>query len=199
METPPRRSFFSLLLLVLVVVMGLEIFYLARRNRRLESSLYEATSLRVLERGRALPGLTLADVTGAPVRVAYGEGAPATLLIWFSPSCHLCAENAAFWNDLYTRHRASPSVRFLALSDAALGETRAYAAEQGLRFPVCSVTDASLIDAYDGHVMPQTALLSPRGEVKRVWPGALDASRQAEIAAAFDSLIAMTPTASERR
>jgi len=188
MAESARKNSLTLVLLIVVVIMGGEIIYLIIQNRRLQSMVAETPSLQVLQPGETLPPLSATDLDGASVAIQFGERAPSTILIWFSPSCHLCAENAAFWNDIYARYHASADVRFLVMSDAAANETKAYVAEHALRFPVACVTDESLIEAYNGRVMPQTALISPRGGIEKVWPGALEHARQEEITAVLDSL-----------
>ena len=147
----------------------------------------ESASLQILEQGQLVPAVTATDLDGAAVEVRYGEGEPPTVLIWFSPACHVCEENSAFWNDLYSGYQ-SKDIRFLALCDAPPDEAKAYAAARSLIFPVVSITDDRLIDAYNGRVMPQTAIISPQGTIERVWPGALEKSRQDEITATLDTL-----------
>lgn len=182
------KNSLTVILLVLIVIMGVEIVYLIHQNRRLQSMVAGMPALQVLQRGQTVPPLTATDLDGAAVEVRYGVREPSTILIWFSPSCHICAENAAFWNDVYDRYHSSKGVRFLAMSDTDADETGTYVDEHALKFPVVCVTDERLVDAYNGHVMPQTALISPEGGIERVWPGALEASRQDEITAVLDSL-----------
>jgi peroxiredoxin len=189
MDSSARKNGLTVVLLIVIVIMGCEIVYLVYQNRRLQAALTDASSLQVLEQGQVVPALTAAFLDGTPARVLYGDNEPSTVLIWFSPSCHVCAENAVFWNDLYNRYRTSDRVRFLAMSDSDSTETGPYVAKHALAFPVVCVTDDRLIDAYNGRVMPQTALISPQGGIEQVWPGALEKTRQDEITAALDLLV----------
>jgi peroxiredoxin len=189
MESSTRKNSLTVVLLLVIVIMGLEIVYLVYQNRRLQSALTEASSLQVLEQGQMVPALTAAYLDGTPAQVVYGDNQPSTVLIWFSPSCHVCKDNADFWNLLYVRYRHSERVRFLAMSDSDPAETGPYVTQHALTFPVICVTDDRLIDAYNGRVMPQTALISPQGAIEQVWPGALEKTRQDEITAALDLLI----------
>ncbi len=183
-----RRNSLTIVLCALVLVMGAEILLLVRQNRRLQAMLATTPPTQMLQPGQSVPPLTTTDIDGAGVAMFYGEREPSTLLIWFSPSCHVCAENASFWNGLYDRFHASQNVRFLVMSDSGADETRAYMTANHLTLPVVCVTDESLLDAYNGRVMPQTALISPRGAIEKVWPGALEETRQVEITAVLDSL-----------
>ena len=185
---PARKISLTAVLLIVVVILSGEIVYLIAQNRRLRSMLAQVPSMQVLQQGQTVPSLAAIDLDGANVAVRYGENEPSTVLIWFSPSCHLCAENAAFWNDIFARYDPSAGVRFLVMSDGGPDETKAYVAEHALAFPIVCITDESLIDAYNGRVMPQTALISPQGGIENVWPGALEEMRQVEITAVLDSL-----------
>jgi peroxiredoxin len=188
MASPLRRHSLNLGLLLLIVIMAAEMGVLVRQNRRLQAMLTQASPDLPLRPGQILPPVTASGLDGGEVTLRYEEGGPSTVLIWFSPSCHVCAENAAFWNEAYDRYKASPRLRFLALSDSNPGETRTYVSDQGLELPVASVADGSVIDAYNGRVLPQTALVSPTGLVLEAWPGALDRGRRIAIVAALDSL-----------
>lgn len=181
MAAPARKESFTLVLLILVVVMGCEIAYLIYQNRRLQSALAVVPSRQVLQQGQTLSPLNATDLDGTAVTVRYGEGEPSTVLIWFSPSCHICAGNATFWNDLYDRFKDSPRLRFLVMSDTGAAATRAYVAAHGLDMPVACVTDDATIAAYNGRVLPQTAFILPDGTIARVWPGALERTRRDEI------------------
>jgi peroxiredoxin len=187
MAVQDRKNSLTVLLLIIIVIMGIEIIYLIYQNRELRAMLDETASFQILEQGQPVPAVMATDLDGAAVEVRYGEGEPTTLLIWLSPSCHVCEENSAFWNDIYSGYQ-SKDIRFLALCDAPTEEAKTYAAAHSLIFPVVSITDDRLIDAYNGRVMPQTAIISPQGTIERVWPGALEKSRQDEITATLDTL-----------
>lgn len=187
MAVQTGKNSLTVILLIIVVIMGCEIVYLIYQNRELRVLLQEASSIQVLRQGQAVPPVTAADLDGGPVVVRYGEQAPSTVLIWLSPSCHVCEENIAFWNDIYARYQ-SERVRFLALCDAPPDEARTYATDHSLALPLVCVADERLIDAYNGRVMPQTAIISPQGTIDQVWPGALEKTRQDEITASLDSL-----------
>jgi peroxiredoxin len=187
MGASTRRNLFNIILLIVIVIMGLEIVYLVYQNKKLQAMVAAGSSLQILQQGQQVPPLAAHDLDGAAVNISYDNDQVSTLLIWFSPSCHVCSENATFWNQLYGRYK-SAKVRFLALCDAEAAEAKSYVTQNGLIFPAVSITEDRLIEAYNGRVMPQTALISPLGEIVKVWPGALEKSRQDEITAVLDSL-----------
>lgn len=189
MAASSRGNSLTVMLLVLIVVMGGEILYLIHQNRRLQAMVAGVQSAHTLREGQTVPPLSATTLDGDAVDLRYGSSEPSTILIWFSPSCHVCAQNTDFWNRIYDRYRGAGGVRLLAMSDSDVGETKAYTATHGLRFPVVCVTDERLINAYNGRVMPQTALISPQGDIERVWPGALEEPRQEEVTGVVDALV----------
>ena len=186
MDSSARRSSTTIVLLIIILLMGVEIIYLVRQNRQLRTVAAEQSTLQIMQQGQSVPPLRALDLDGRAVELDF-DGKTSTILVWFSPSCHVCKENVSFWNDIFNRFQ-NDRVRFLALSDAEQTETKAYAAENNLTLPVIIMTDSDLIEAYNGHIMPQTALISCQGRIEKVWPGALEKSRQDEIIAALDSL-----------
>ena len=96
MDSSTRKNSLTFILLFVIVIMGLEIVYLVYQNRQLQAALTEASSLQVLEQGQMVPALTAAYLDGTPAQVLYGDNEPSTVLIWFSPSCHVCEDNAVF-------------------------------------------------------------------------------------------------------
>lgn len=184
---PARKDILAIILTLIIFIMGIEIVILAIQNRRLRAVLAETTQYQPLQANQQLPALAGSDLNGNPVDIRYGPDAPATLLIWLSPSCHICQENVPFWKRLHAE-RQSSKFRYLVLCAGTIDEARAYAAQHQLTFPVVSMTDDRLVSAYNGYVLPQTALISPTGSIVNVWPGALDANQQNDVITFLDKL-----------
>lgn len=187
-----RSNWLTIALLVVVALMSVEIVWLARENRGLKTSLAVATRTFVpLSGNDRLPRLSGIGLDGEPVALAYGPDAPRTLLLWFSPRCDVCETNLEYWNELLARH-GGPALRFVGLCAGSEDEARAFVAAHALRFPVLPVTDSRLVDAYRGHVQPQTVLVSGDGVVLQAWPGALDATTRREVEDAIANLAEAT-------
>lgn len=188
-----RSDWLMIALLAVVVLMSVEIVWLVRQNGELERSLAAATRAFVpLGGDDRLPRLSGVGLDGEPLTLAYGPGAPRTLLLWFSPACDVCEGNLEFWNELLARH-GGPELRFFGLCGGTDDEARAFVAAHDLRVPVLPVTDGRLVDAYRGHVLPQTVLVSGDGVVLQAWPGALDAMTRREVE---DAIATLAKTAS---
>lgn len=187
MATPTRKDLLAIVLTLVVLIMGIEIVVLTIQNRRLRTALAETTQYQPLQTSQQLPSLSGSDLDGNSVDIRYGADVPPTLLIWLSPSCHICRENLSFWKSLYGNHK-SARFRFLVLCSGTVEEARAYVTQNQLNFPVVSMTNDSLVSAYNGYVLPQTALISPSGSITNVWPGALDSNQQEEIVTLLNSL-----------
>ena len=173
MTTGAKRDYLTIILIVVVVAMGFEIVYLVQQNRKLSAMLENpGSSFQTLARSDIVPPLSGTDIYGQPLEIAYTPGSPHTVLIWFSPTCHSCEENLAFWREIYAAHNFD-RVRFLGLCDVPVEEARAFAQQHQVAFPIVSITDDRLIEVYKGRVMPQTVLVSPTGEIIDSWPGAL--------------------------
>jgi len=170
-----------IVLLVVIVLMAVEILYLIRENHRLQGIVAESSVLyNTLQARQRVPSVEGEDVQGARAELRYSSTAPHTLLMLFSPDCGPCQENAAFWQSL-TAVPAGDSLRYFGLCVGGPSACAGYAAEHGLTFPVMAVTDERLAAAYNGHVLPQTAIVSPEGIVLRTWPGALGQEQQQEV------------------
>lgn len=170
-----------IVLLVVIVLMAVEILYLIKENHRLQGIVAESSAMfNTLQSQQRVPSVEGEDVQGARAELRYSPTAPHTLLLLFSPDCGPCQENGAFWQSL-TAAPAGDSLRYFGLCVGDPTECAGYTAEHGLSFPVIAVTDERLAAAYNGHVLPQTAIMSPEGIVLRIWPGALGQEQRQEV------------------
>ncbi|MEW6052121.1 MAG: TlpA disulfide reductase family protein [Candidatus Zixiibacteriota bacterium] len=177
-----------IILLAIIVLMAIEIVYLVLQNRQLRAVVAETTAtFNTLQQSQHVPGLTGQDLQGNPLRVHYSADAPRTILVMFSPGCSACKDNTTFWQELFERS-ASSRFRYLGMCVGTEDDARAYATEHGLTFPILAVTDERLIGAYNGHVLPQTAIVSPEGTIVKSWPGTLDETAKSEVVAGVKNL-----------
>ncbi|MCB2230985.1 TlpA family protein disulfide reductase [bacterium] len=189
-----RTSWWTIAFLLVMAAMAVEIALLINENRNLRAQLDGLTDMfQPLAADQRLPTISGEDIYGKPLSIRYGPDSPTTVLLWFSPSCDACEGNLAFWNDLYDQY-ASEQLRFVGMCAGMIDEAQTFAEAHAMSFPILSVTDNRLIDAYRGHVLPQTVLLSSDGTVIRVWPGMLEEDMISEVYDAVGSLSA-TPTA----
>ena len=182
------RDRWTVVLLVIIMLMGLEIMYLAYQNRKLHAIIEDPKQVfKTLSADDTVPSIAAYDLEGRDVSLYYGAGEPPSVVFWFAPSCPSCEDNIGFWKEIYAKYRAD-SVRFLGLCPGLPSEANAFVAEHEIEFPVMCVTDPYIMDAYQGNVLPQTVLISPEGTILAVWPGALDNGGRAEVLARLEQL-----------
>lgn len=182
-----REHGLTLILLVIIILMGAEIVYLAVQNNRLKSLVRDPKKyIQTLSSKDQVPAFTARDLNGNDVSVQYSDSAPYTQLFWFSPTCDACVGNIDFWNDIYDRF-TSGRFRYLGLCAGDPDEARAYIEDHTIRFPVICAFDPFIMESYRGNVLPQMMLVSPGGSVVQVWAGTLEEEQQAEIIALLEA------------
>lgn len=182
------RDRLVLLLLAIIVVMAAEIGYLIYQNQRLQALFDNPEQyLRTLKPEDTVPAIRTQDISGAELALRYGPDEPHTLLVWFSAGCGSCRENFAFWDSVKTQY-VSESLRMVGFCACTMDEAYQLQHELNITYPIVPVTDQFLVETYKGNVVPQTIVISPEGQVIKVWPGELLGSQKKEILATFGAL-----------
>jgi len=172
----------TIILIVVVILMGAEIIYLMYQNRKLKAIIDNPKEyFRTLSPDEMVPSFTASDIDGNDISLRYSPDAPRTLLFWFAPGCESCENNIQFWNEVYNKYSDAKKFRYLGLCAGIPDEAREYIAEYNVEFPVVCVTDRFMVEIYQGHVLPQTVLISPEGVITKVWPGTLGQDNRDEI------------------
>jgi len=183
-----RNNLTCIVLSVIVVLMGIEIVYLIRQNRRLLKIISNPIPVhQTLEPGAVVPPFSAPDLDGYTVAFDYGPDQPHRLLLWFSSTCPACLDNLNLWNDLFYEF-ASEDLQVIGISTGDPEDTRALAAEYGLVFPVLTLNDPPIVEAYKGFSRPQTVLVGPEGRIRRLWPGSLSREQQASLTAELTAI-----------
>ena len=121
------------------------------------------------------------DPAGTKGEVRLDSGQPSVIYV-MSPACDWCARNL---NNIRTLARASGSrYRFIGLSITA-AHLREYLLGTPLPFPVLSLDADRLPAGFDASATPQMAIVGPGGRVEKVWVGALDGARKADVEKIF--------------
>ncbi len=173
----------SIVLIVLVLVMGVEILFLVRQNKKLREALVRSSApVKILSPEEKVPSLIGVNLKGEELKLGYPSSAK-TLLFFFSPTCPACEENLDFWGKLYKDH-SSDRLRIVAATGSDRNRVEEFARKFKLAFPVLIVTDLKLLDQYKVEVVPQTMLIDESGTVLNVWPGTLQGKFEKEIESA---------------
>lgn len=145
-----------------------------------------------LERG-AIPGPVIGrDATGRERAVRFEPGDGRLLVYAFSSTCKWCAANARHAASLF--EQAPGRFRAVALCLDAAGSDCS-----GVGVPRQAVLSPSpeTRDNYRLAVVPQTVLLSAKGQVERTWNGAYEGSTKAEIEEALEVDLTHAPAQPE--
>jgi len=181
-------DWWTIILVLVIIAMGVEIGYLVYQNRQLKAYIDDPRKFfSTLKETDTVPAITAIDVNGRDASLNYSADAPHTLLLWFSPGCESCHDNVAFWNEIY-RDYHSEKLRYLGLCAGNADEAKDFITEYGIEFPVVSAMDDRLVETYKGRVLPQTILISPGGSILGIWPGVLDLKRKEDIVALLQKL-----------
>jgi peroxiredoxin len=178
-----RSNLTTIILAVIVVLMGIEIMYLIRQNRRLLKIISNPIPVhQTLQPGAPVRPFSAPDLDGRMVAVDYGPEQPHRLLLWFSSACPACEDNLSVWNDLF-RDFESEQLQLLGVCSDDPAETRALVAEYDLEFPVISLDDPLVVETYKGFSRPQTVLVGPEGRIRGLWPGSLGREQKESLTA----------------
>lgn len=170
----------SIILIVLVIMMGVEIFLLVQENRELRLALKSTgVPIKVLNPQEKVPPLAGIDLKGKEVKLEY-PSSQQTILFWFSPTCPSCELNLEFWKEIYKKY-GSDKLRFFGVTSPGDEKTEEFVKKFQLEFPVLIVSDLSLLEKYRVEMIPQTILIDKSGVVLKVWPGPLSESYKTEI------------------
>src|SRR6201990_2143138 len=130
---------------------------------------------------------------GQPYEVNYGKDERKRLLLYFSPSCAFCVQQAPLWRDILNKvdgHR----VEVLGIVSDKLDKQAVYTHADELGYfrtkvplPVIFATNETLV-RYRLVATPTTLLIGKNGIVEHVWVGKWDEPKTAEVAEALNEL-----------
>ncbi len=175
-----RTQLWSVILIVLMVLMGVEILFLANENRKLKETLKRSpVPIKILNPEEKVPSLIGVNLSKEKLLVEY-PSSQKTVLFWFSSSCPSCEHNLEFWKEIYRKHR-SEKLRFFGITHSEEEKINEFVKKFQLEFPVLIVSDSFLVDQYRVEVIPQTMLIDTNGAVQKVWPGTLSENYMEQI------------------
>lgn len=175
-----KSQLWSIILIVIVVVMGIEIFLLVKENQKLRKAVTRPRGpFKILNPEEKVPSLVGINLEGEELKVEY-PSSKKTVLFWFSSTCPSCEYNLEFWKEIYQKYR-SEKLRVLGVTRSDEEKTEEFVKKFQLEFPILIVSDFSLLDQYRVDAIPQTMLIHTNGVVQKVWPGPLSEDYKKEI------------------
>ena len=173
----------TLLILGGLLVCSLAInLLLARRVASLKRTIGVIKSESRLALGETVPPIVAKDPQGRTAVIDYGETQLPTVVFIISPTCGWCTKNVMNMRAL--TENVGDHYRFVGLSLSS-DKLIDYVKENQLEFPIYTDLPVLTMREYKLGGTPQTIVVSPSGQVIRIWSGAFAEDLQKEVEAYF--------------
>ena len=176
-----RLRTFLILAVLLVCSLGINML-LARRVIRLQTLVSRMKSESRLVQGDKVPPITARDLQGRTAVLDYAGTDLPTVLFVITPNCGWCTKNIMNMRTLAAN--ASDRYRFVGLSLES-DKLVDYVTQNKLEFPVYTELPLMPMKQYKLGGTPQTIIVSPTGEVLKVWSGAFAENLQKDVESYF--------------
>ena len=182
-KAKPEARLRALLILAVLLVCSLGInVLLARRAAKLTTLVSRMKSESRLTQGDKVPAITARDLQGRPAVLDYAGTNLPTVLFVITPTCGWCTKNIMNMRTLAAN--ASDRYRFVGLSLES-DKLVDYVTQNKLEFPVYTDLPLLPMKRYKLGGTPQTIIVSPEGEVLKVWSGAFAENLQKDVESYF--------------
>jgi hypothetical protein len=135
-----------------------------------------------LSTGMKIDPVPAVGLDGKPSTISFADTNKPTVFYVLTPSCIWCRRNEA--NIQRIVETKANEFRFIGLSLADSG-LKEYIDEHNLKFPVYSGLKEETIQALGLGGTPQTIIVSPEGQILKVWKGAYAENLRPEVEAYF--------------
>lgn len=179
----PGLTSFVVVAVLLVCSLGMNLL-LARRVGSLNNRVTEIRSELRLSEGDKVPSMTInaKDPQGRAAIFDYRTNKLPTVVFVISPTCKWCTQNIMNMRALV--EKASDRYQFVGFSLSS-DKLNDYVTQNKLDFPVYTDLPLNPTSSYKLGGTPQTIVVSPAGEVMKVWNGAFADSLQKDVESYF--------------
>ena len=151
---------------------------LARRVASLKRTIAVIKSESRLALGDTLPAIVAKDPHGRTAVLNYSETQLPTVVFIITPTCGWCTKNVMNMRALVKN--AGARYRFVGLSLSS-DKLIDYVKENKLEFPIYTDLPIVTMREYKLSGTPETIVVSPQGQVTRIWSGAFAEDLQREV------------------
>lgn len=151
---------------------------LARRVANLKRTIAVIKSESRLALGDTLPAIVAKDPHGRTAVLNYSETQLPTVVFIITPTCGWCTKNVMNMRALVKNAGARYRFVGLSLSSDKLSD---YVKENKLEFPIYTDLPILTMREYKLSGTPETIVVSPQGQVTRIWSGAFAEDLQREV------------------
>jgi peroxiredoxin len=176
-----RVTSFVILVVLVVCSLGVNLL-LTRKVSRLKAYIPLMKSEGQLVKGDRVPSFTAKDPQGQPAVLDYGGTNLPTVVFVITPTCGWCTKNME--NIKTLAEKAGNRYRFVAFS-LSPDKLADYVAKHHLQIPVYTDLPLVPIRNYKLGGTPETFVVSPEGEVLKVWSGAFADELQDDVESYF--------------
>lgn len=173
----PSMNSFLLLAALLVVSLGINLL-LVRRVASLKNHVATIRSESRLNAGNKVPMITAKDPQGRSVVFDYRVNKLPTVVFVITPTCKWCTQNIMNMRTLVAK--AGDRFQFVGFSLSS-NKLHEYVTQNKLDFPMYTELPLIPTSEYKLGGTPQTIVVSPSGEVLKVWSGAFAEEMQKEV------------------
>ena len=177
----PGLTSFVVVAALLVFSLGINLL-LTRRVSALKNQVKVIRSELRLTEGDKVPPITARDPQGNTAVFDYRTNKLPTVVFVISPTCKWCTQNIMNMRALV--EKAGDRFQFVGFSLSS-NKLHEYVTQNRLNFPMYTDLPLNPTSNYKLGGTPQTIVLSPAGEVIKVWSGAFADGMQKEVEAYF--------------
>lgn len=142
-------------------------------------------NLEEIKAGVTIPEIKVHEMKGSELTLASRTDPQGSLIIIYSPACHVCHDTMPKWIELYNQFFKPRNIPVVAVSILNEALTTESINELKIPFNVASVPTIDKQIGYKISRVPVTMIVAPDGKVKEVWVGNLDNKAMATIVTSF--------------
>jgi peroxiredoxin len=133
-----------------------------------------------LKPGEHAESFKIQSLEGLAGEFTYSDPGKKYLLFIFSTTCSHCENTMVYWQHI-AENGNDGRCNIAGLSMDTPGETKKYAAQKKLNFPVVSIADSGFGKKYKISGVPTTVLVRGDGLVEQSWYGELSSAQSDDI------------------
>jgi peroxiredoxin len=179
------KKVYSIFLHLVVVILLVEVVFLARQNKELKQgpTYAQEESLRVGDY------FSLSGIAHLDRNRRLDSTAARQLIFVFTTRCPFCKETLPLWEKIASQTKSVKDVALIGICLDEEAATKAYVEQHGLGFPVfLSVSKESLVQRNKLHGVPETIIRAKDGRVEKIWNGRLSDEHFQEVVKAISNI-----------
>lgn len=179
----PRRNWFQILSVVMIVFLILEVALLILQNRDLRAQLSVSANKEMMEplkHGEKVGTIKIETLNEEMSEISYADPRKKYLLFVFSTTCPHCEKNFVNWQMIADKgNRMHCVIRGISVHD--FESTRKYMETKKPNFDVVVLADTSFKSRYRVNGVLETILVNGDGALEKIWIGELTNEQTKEI------------------